>query len=424
MSLSAALSSAVSGLTAQSLALSAISENIANSSTTAYKTKDTSFAAMVTGAANSSTSTAGVKAYTSQNLLAQGLIQSSATSTNLALDGEGFFVVASSSDSRPAEYVYTRSGDFSTDSEGYLVNGEGYVLLGYATDAQGNITTSNANDLSGLEPISVSSITGTAKATTEVSLSANLPADAAIGDSFSSTIEIIDSVGVSHTMALNWTKTGENAWQLDVADPYATDTGIESGDLSTASFAITFDGNGVLASISPSTDISVQNLTSGAGDSTFTLDLGEVGATSGLTQFAATGANPDIEISNVVQDGARYGQLSSISIDKDGLVTANFDNGISRAIYQIPIATFANAAGLQHVSGSIYDESVAAGTLNLSLPGEGSAGAIEASALEGSTTDIATEFNKMIIAQQAYSAAAQIVSAADDMFQTLVQAVR
>lgn len=425
MSLSAALSSAVSGLTAQSVALSAISENISNSSTTAYKTKDTTFSAMVTGAANSSTSVSGVTVQSSQSMLVQGLISTSTEETNLAIDGSGFFVVADNANDRPAEYVYTRNGSFSTDADGNLVNNEGYLLLGYSTDAEGNIQSTNRNDLSGLEPISVQSINGTAKATTNVTMSANLPADADIGDAFTSSIEVIDSVGVSQTVTQTWTKTAANDWTLDLSDPVTTDTGVASGSISPNSFTISFDGNGVLSSISPSTtSITLSGLTSGAGDSTVTLDLGASGATDGLTQYASSSSTADIEINSVVQDGARYGQLSNISIDDSGLVTAHFDNGISRAIYQIPIATFANASGLSHISGTVYDESAAAGTLNLGLPGEGNAGSIQSEALEGSTTDTATEFNKMIIAQQAYSAAAQVISAVDEMFTTLTQALR
>ncbi|MEX6725811.1 flagellar hook protein FlgE [Parapedomonas caeni] len=426
MSLTSALTSAVSGLTAQSLALSAISENIANASTTAYKTKDVSFQSLVTGAGSGGNSVSGVSGSTSQSVSVQGLVEATDVSTNIAIQGSGYFVVADDTDAKASDYKYTRNGSFSTDADGYLVNEEGYYLLGFATDAEGNITTSNTSDLSGLQPISVESISGTAKATTEVSMVANLPADAAAGDTFTTSIEILDSVGVSHTIEQTWTKDSANSWTLTLSNPYSgDDASTSSGTISPSTVTVTFDQNGLLASTNPSPiDLTITGLSSGAGDTRFTLDLGTAGSADGLTQFASTVDTPAIEVTEIEQDGARYGQLTSVSIDDDGLVTANFDNGLSMAIYQIPVATFSNPAGLTLVEGTVYDESLAAGSLNISLPGQGGAGSLEASALEASTTDTAVEFNKMIVAQQAYSAAAQLISTVDDMFESLIQAVR
>lgn len=426
MSLTSALSSAVSGLTAQSLALSAISENISNASTTAYKTKGVSFAALVTGGSSSSASS-GVIAKTSQSVLVQGLVAATDTATNVAIQGDGYFVVASGSDAKPAEYAYSRNGSFSADADGYLVNTEGYYLYGYPTDADGNVLSSTNADLGGLEPVSTSSIAGTAKATTSLSLSANLPADAAVGATFDTSTEVIDSLGVSQTIGQTWTKTAANTWTLDLADPYATggDAATPTGDISPSTISLTFNGAGSLASTSPANPVlAITGYTSGASNSSIALNLGASGSVSGLTQYSSTSAAGGVEGFKVDQDGLRYGKLTDISIDGSGLVTAKFDNGLSQAIYRIPVATFANASGLTHISGTVYDDNQAAGTVSLSLAGEGGAGDIVSSALESSTTDTAAEFNKMIVAQQAYSAAAQIVTAVDEMFDTLLQAVR
>ncbi|MFN3522759.1 MAG: flagellar hook protein FlgE [Phenylobacterium sp.] len=428
MSLSSALSSAVSGLSAQGVALSAISENIANSSTTAYKTKETSFQTLLTGYSSSSSSSSGVVAKAMQAMAANGTVTSTSESTNLAITGAGFFVVAADTADQAAAYAYTRDGSFSADADGYLVNDQGYYLLGFPTDADGNITAANTSTLTSLEPINVDSISGAAKATTTVSMSANLPADAEVGDSFASSMEVIDSLGVSHTVNQTWTKTAANTWTLSLDDPFATaggDSAVASGTISPATVDVTFDTDGVLASTSPSpVELTIGGFTTGAADNTFTLDLGEVGGTDGLTQKASTTTPATIENTQVEQDGARYGQLSGLSIDSDGLVTASFDNGLSVAIARIPIATFSNPSGLTQISGTIYDENQAAGRVTLSMPGSSGAGSLTASALEGSTTDTATEFNKMIIAQQAYSAASQVVSTVGDMFDTLIQAVR
>ncbi|KSB88412.1 flagellar hook-basal body protein [Caulobacter vibrioides] len=425
MSLSSALSTAVSGLTAQSIALSAISENIANSSTTAYKTTEVSFQSLVSGAMGSNTSTSSVVAKTNQALNVTGTIASTSVATNIAIDGAGYFVVAGAPGDTGSDLVYSRNGSFSTDSDGYLVNSEGYYLMGFPTDADGNILSSNTSDLTSLSAINLDSISGTAKATSTVTMAANLPADATTGQTFTTSMEVIDSLGVSHTVGQSWTKTGDNTWSLTLSDPVLTKDGATtSGTISPSTVTVTFNSDGSLATTDPSpVAIGITGLSTGAADSAITLDLGDAGGTDGLTQFASTSSTLSIS-PTFEQDGANYGQLSGITIDGNGLVTANFDNGVSLAIYQIPVATFSNPNGLTHVSGTVYDENTNAGQVHLNLPGDGSAGSLVASALEGSTTDIATEFNKMIIAQQAYSAASQVVSASSDMFDTLIQAVR
>jgi len=144
----------------------------------------------------------------------------------------------------------------------------------------------------------------------------------------------------------------------------------------------------------------------------------------GFTQFSSNSNPPGIEISSIDQDGVRFGRLSGVSIDNDGLITALFDNGVRRPIFQIPIATFSNPEGLTNVRGTIYDENERAGNYNLRLPTEGNSGNIVATSLELSTVDTSEEFNKMIVAQQAYSSAAQVLSTVDDLFETLIGAVR
>ena len=425
MSLSAALSTAVSGLTAQSRALSAISENIANSSTTAYKTTDVYFQALVSGGKGSSTSTSAVTAKSSQAMSVQGTVTSTSVATNVAIQDAGFFVVTNEPGAAASEDMYTRNGSFETNADGYLINTEGFYLMGWPTDADGNVLASNTNDLTGLSAINLSSIGGTAKATTEIEMSANVPADAAVGAALTTSMQMIDSLGVSHTVGQTWTKTADNTWSLTLSDPVLTSDGVtQSGTISGGPYTVVFNTDGSLGSVTPALDFSVTGFSSGAADSAVTLDIGEVGGTDGVTQYASTSSTIGLEDVQTEQDGALYGELSGISIDSDGLVTANFDNGISLAIYQIPIATFSNPNGLTLVSGTTYDENSAAGQVHLNLPGEGGAGSLVASALEGSTTDIATEFNKMIIAQQAYSAASQVVSSAGDMFDSLIQAVR
>jgi flagellar hook protein FlgE len=426
MSLSSALSSAVSGLNAQSVALSNISKNIANASTIAYKSSQTDFETMLNGSSGTTDVSGGVIAKTVQNLSQPGQITSTQTPTNVAISGDGFFVVGDSPGSTASDFNYTRDGSFAPDKAGNLVNDAGDYLMGFATDASGNVLVANTSDLSNLQPINLNKIGGTAKATGVINFTANLPANAPLNAKYPTSTTMIDSLGVSHTIDQTWTKTAANTWTLDLADPtLAPDGTTPSGTISPSSVSVTFDDNGVLSSTDPSpVALSVTGLTTGAADSNITLNLGTIGKTDGVTQFASTSSTLGIENATFNGDGALYGQLTGVTIDGKGLITASFDNGVKLPVYQIPIATFANPSGLTAVSGSAYSENQAAGNVSLKMPGDGGAGDLQASALEGSTTDIASEFNRMIVAQQAYSAASQVVTTVKSMFDTLTQAVR
>jgi flagellar hook protein FlgE len=425
MSLSAALSSAVSGLSAQSLALSTISANIANASTTGYKTEENTFDALVS-ASGQSAAGAGVSVVTNRAMEQQGDIASSSTTTNMAVNGAGFFVVSASANGPADADLYTRNGSFSPNDSGYLVNSDGNYLMGYATDASGKPLAPNVSDPAGLTAINVAGTEGAPKPTSTATMVANLPADLPVGGTVSSSIKAIDSEGVSQTINQTWTKTSANTWTMALAAPYATNSGntTPTGTISPASVTVTFDGNGVLASTSPSpVSLTLGGLSSGASNSTFTLDLGTVGKSDGLTQYASSDGSANISITSNTQDGATPGSLSTVTISPTGVVTAKYDNGVDIPIAKVPIATFADQDALTQVSGSTFSQNEATGNVVLSTAGSGDAGSISASALESSTTDTGAEFDKMIVAQQAYSAAAQVVKSADSMFSTLIQAM-
>ena len=432
MSLNSAMNASVSGLRAQSAAIAAVSENIANSRTTAYKNRDISFQALV-GSNAGGYSAGGVLYKTSQALTRQGLISATDSYTDIAINGNGFFVVTGDPNNQPSGYTYSRNGNFKTDASGFLINNEGYYLLGQRTDDTGAVQSASPNDLNSLEPIDINAISGTAQASQNIRFDMNLPADAAIGQSFNSSVEMFDALGVSHSIGLTWTKAAANQWTATFADPTQTATGVTSGLLDTdpatagvqKTITVNFNGNGSVASFVPATpQFAITGFTTGANNANVNLDFGTAGLTDGLTQYSSNTSVPKLEISLIDQDGVRFGQLSSLAIDDSGLVTAFFENGVRLPVYQIPIATFPNPNGLTQVAGTVYDENEKAGNYNLRLPGQGSAGKIVAQSLEGSTTDTSEEFNKMIVAQQAYSSAAQVISKVDAMFQELISAVR
>lgn len=424
MSLGNAINTAVSALNAQSQAISMISDNISNSSTVGYKATSASFSSLVTQNYNSSSYASGGVAVTdSRNVGLQGLIQSSTISTNLALDGGGFFVVSEVGNNGSADIAYTRNGEFSADKNGYLSTSTGYRLMGYRVDSDGNPTDGDVFSVDDLTAIDVDIVSGLAQASSTVTLSAGLPADAAVGDAVSLDVEFFDSLGVAHSTTLTYTKTGTNQWQMSIGDAVNPDdsttvTGTSAG----TTYDLVFDTSGKLSSVSPSpVTLSFSGLTSGAADIDLTLDIQDSGS---LTQYAAQDDEIDIELYSLDVDGARYGRYTSVEIDDDGLVTASFDNGLSLAIYKIPVATFANPNALQALSNNVFLPTVDSGNYILKDAGEGTAGLIRSSSVESSTVDIADEFSRMIIAQQAYSAASKVVTTADEMIDTLMQAIR
>lgn len=421
MSLLGALNSAMSALSAQSQAIAMVADNLANSGTYGYKTTSASFESLITGSSSSTAySSGGVMVSARSNISEQGLLTATGKSTNIAIQGNGFFPVRASGSG--TEVYYTRNGAFELDSDGYLVN-NGYYLLGWRTDADGNV----ADGLSSgsLERIDTSLFASVATATTEASIKANLPAEAEVGDTFTTSMEVYDSLGTASNLTITWEKTGDNAWSATFSNPtLSSNSSMSTGAVTSSAIAITFNANGTLASTSPDPATIDVGWTTGAGSSTISLDLGGADDATGLTQYASDADTPAVDLDSLDQNGVAYGKLTGVSIDDDGTVIASYNNGEQSAIYKIPVATFTNANGLSAMSGGVYAETAGSGTSTLHLAGAGGAGTIEGGTLEASTTDTNEEFSTMIAAQQAYSASAQVISTVTKMFDTLIATVR
>jgi flagellar hook protein FlgE len=421
MSLTGAINSAVSGLNAQSAALAIVANNLANTSTTGYKTTTTSFSSMLAGSTgvDSTVASGGVVASGVSNISAQGQLTDSEVSTNMAISGSGFFAVAASTED--SSVYYTRNGEFSVDSEGYLVN-NGYYLMGWETDADGNVIGNATNG--NLVAIDTDAIASIAEATSTMSMVANLPANAVDGDTFTSSVEVYDSLGTAATVSITWEKTGENEWTATFSNPTSADGTTEIGEVTSDPITISFNGDGTLAGTDPSPPtLSIENWTTGASDSAIALDMGDAGAATGLSQYSSGSDELSVSLTTD-QDGNALGSLSGISIAEDGTVSGVYDNGMTRALYKVPLTTFTNADGLSALSGGIYQATTESGSGTLKTAGSDGAGTIYGSQLELSTADTNTEFAKMMAAQQAYSGAAQVVSAVNSMFDTLMSAIR
>lgn len=187
---------------------------------------------------------------------------------------------------------------------------------------------------------------------------------------------------------------------------------------------ITFNSDGTLGGTPPSTlpDMALITGAQNLGGSNFNLSLGVVNSKSGLSSFQTTSGG--IEISQYNQDGIPYGNRTGVAIDKYGIVSATFSNGQSTRLYQIPLATFANANALTPASGNMFFASDASGDAILNFPGQGTAGTLTPGALEASTVDLSTEFTNMIVIQRNYSANTKTITAADGMMQDLLNVIR
>lgn len=427
MSILGALFSGVSGLSAESQAMGMIADNISNANTTAYKETDASFSTLVTQIpTDTSYQPGGVVAHPVTEIAQQGLLQSTSSGTDLAISGGGFFVVNAQANDSGA-FTFTRAGSFTVDANGNLKNGAGLFLQGQKlTPAQaqaianGNNSQLTATALTSLTTVNVTGLSGSAQPTANIKLAANLPAtNTAASPPETMTVPVFDSQGTEHDLTLNFTATATpNQWTVSASIAGGT-VAIGAGDN-----VVAFNPNGTLNGANTTFNLpnalQVTNWTTAgaAVPQNLTFNLGTSGQSNGLTQFGGPFA-----VTTVDQDGVHFGNFTGITINQSGIVTANFDNGLSTAIFLIPIATFPNPDGLAPQSGNTYLQTDTSGNFLLQQSGTGQAGQIAPSSLESSTVDIATQFANLIITQRAYEANSKVITTADQMLQDLIQAV-
>ena len=436
MSIYTAMRSGVSALAANSSAMAVISDNIANLNTVGYKRGVTDFTALLNSQTNGTTYNAGGVLSSTRRLIdVQGSREQSRSSTDLAVSGNGFFVV--SENNKPltdgGSVAFTRAGSFSVDAEGFLKNAQGFYLQGWPIQSDGSVASSPTS-LSTLAPVNVADVVSSAEPTGNVTLTANLSStqadydpttntyvvgDLATGDiapHFESSIEIFDSLGAPRTVAVGFLKTAPNVWQVEAYTRPATLAPANAGGR-IASGTVTFNTSGAVQSVTGTmaAPFSVPWAAStGAAAQTVEFHLDK-----SLSQFATS-----FGVTTVVADGVPPGNLAGLVVEKDGYLTAQFSNGRSRALYQIPLATFLNPNGLLPDSGGIFRNTLSSGLYNINQPSAAGAGKIESSVLEASNVDLAQEFTSMITTQRAYSASSKIITTADQMLEELLSIKR
>ena len=459
MGIYGAMTTAVSGMRSQSKALEHISGNVANSQTTGYKRTETNFVDLISDSDTRQQSAGGSIAYSRATNDVQGDVQSADKETYMAVNGDGYFVVdtvVGRSDNEPVfsgQDLYTRRGDFEVDKDGYLVNGSGYYLKGYEIDQKtGNTSGSVA------KAIRVSNDFLDAKQTTEISYRANLPsyprsADADentpnselmnmaaysqaattatgpdtitgsesttfIDDSVSGgAITTYTSTGESVNIQFRWVKVdstsngGTDTWNLY----YLVDSDATGSQTAwkNAGVDYTFDTNGKMTAPSSGT-VTLSSVTvDGVSVGNINLKHG----TTGITQYADS--NGTVKVTELAQDGYPAGELVGVSVSESGRVVATYSNNQQVEIAEVVLASFNSDNNLRKLDGGAFAATSESGTAIL-----GANGTIIGSALESSNVDIADEFTKLIITQQAYAANTRIVTTADKMLSEALNMIR
>ncbi|MBE3518693.1 MAG: flagellar hook protein FlgE [Firmicutes bacterium] len=408
------LFSAVSGLRSHQTRMDVIGNNIANVNTTAFKASRVTFQEIFAQTLRGATApTAGATGRGGSNPLQVGLgvnlasidtihtpgnLQPTGKSTDLAIEGNGFFVVKDGE-----RIVYTRAGNFDRDAWGTLVDSEGRKVLGWAAVNGVLPPDRGAGNLTSIT-IKVGEMMP-ASATTTVVWSKNLDAEAPAGTSRTIAVPVYDSLGRVQNLLVTFTKTANpNEWQWSCDWDQPPSQNIGSG-------TIQFDTSGAvsgggIATLNPFTP-------PGAATMTLTFDF------NGLTQVAGPTTAEPSEV-----DGSSTGTLESFAFDTNGVISGFYSNGRSRILGQIALADFDNPGGLQKVGKNLFVESNNSGKAKIGAPDTGGRGRIAPSALEMSNVDLAEEFTQMIITQRGFQANSRIITVSDEMLQELVNLKR
>jgi flagellar hook protein FlgE len=412
--MSGSFSIALSGLTADTAALDIVGNNLANLNTTGYKDSTAAFYDLLSQSAGGGAIQigGGVSATFSQRQFTQGSIQLSGGAFDAAIQGNGFFIVRDTA----GDTLYTRAGNFQLDANGNLITSTGQFVQGWMA-ANGAVNTSGAT---GNITIPANSL-HTPSATTQFSLNLNLQSDAVVGQpdgTFSAPIQVVDSLGSTHTLTVTFTKTAANAWDYSITIPGEDLTSGKAGTPSqVAKGNITFDSNGNLKNPAPPGQVAVAitGLADGASDMNLNWNLYNAAGASTMTQFAQPSA-----ISGTTQDGVAAAEITQVSLSNGGTIVAHYSDGSQAVVAQLALAAISNPGSLISVGQNNFELGADTATPAVGSPGTGSRGTIQGGALESSNVDIATEFTNLIVYQRSYEANSRVISTLDQLTQDLL----
>jgi flagellar hook protein FlgE len=408
-----ALFTGSTGLRANSSVLDIIGNNLANLNTSGYKTQRPLFKDLVYQTLSSGTSEGrnpsqlgyGVGVGSVDSIFLQGAVTPTSRSLDAAIQGRGFFTLTDGE-----KTVYSRSGSFNIDSAGFLVDpNTGFRVQRRGSVGETTLTTPGFQTPGDLD-IKVPFGAGIMGLPTQnVNFRGNISNTLAVGESYSTAIQVFDSQSTSRALTVTFTKTAINE--------YSASATVSGGTATAAATPITFDLNGFLAG--PATlNVDLTGIP-GADNQTITLQLGTPGQSTGLTQFGSSST-----ATAVTQDGSGSGTLTAVSFDANGTLQGIFSNGRSVPIAQLAIADFTNDAGLLRDGNNYFISSVASGEALLGEANTGGRGVVQGSSLEGSNVDIALEFSRLIIAQRGFQVNTRTISAANETLQELASIIR
>ncbi|MEN6488871.1 MAG: flagellar hook protein FlgE [Smithella sp.] len=404
-----ALWAGISGLNASSKELDVIANNLANTNTVGFKSGTTYFADVLSqsisgGASGTMQVGRGVSVTEVQTQFSNGSFETTGVATDAAIDGDGFFMV---NDADGGTY-YTRAGAFRLNSEGLLVDTNGYEVQGKAIV--------NGQPTGVLGDIALADVQSNPQVTSTFSIGVNLNSDTADSGTYSTSQTVYDTLGGEHTLTVTFTKTPATVNQWTAA---ATLDGNTTTPLTLSSNAFVFDTDGNMTTPGAGVDITVTvpaaaQPTNGSTINPMTWDLASDSALD-ITQYASSSV-----VRSLTSNGYSSGSLKSISIDSNGIISGFFTNGQNTEMAQLMLSKFTNPWGLQKMGDNLFAETNSSGAAIQNYAGEGGIGSLTPNSLEMSNTDIATEFIKMITAQKAYQANAKVVTTESDMMQVLM----
>ena len=431
MSMSSAMNSGVAGLTAHSTRLATISDNIANSGTYGYKRVETDFDSIVLNQARQSGlySAGGVATATRRVVDEDGALISTTNPMDIAISGRGMLPVTSAVDLDNSfeglPMMMTRTGAFRADSEGVMRNPSGLVLMGWPANSDGSVPLQPRDTMGGLQPVIINPNQRSGDPTTRVSLGINLPATetrpTAAGDPLTLKVEYFGNLGTSETLDMSFTPdtsdpTGmSNTWTMEVRDSASDPASNVVGR-----YRIVFDDSqangGTIASVTTlqggAYDPATGEIALTVAGGPMALAVGAPGGASGMRQLSAS-----FSPTNIAKNGSPVGNLTTVEVDEDGYLSATYDTGFVKTLYQIPLVDVPNPNGLIALDGQAFKVSPQSGNFFLWDAGDGPTGSVVGYAQEASTTDVAEELTQLIQTQRAYSSNAKVIQTVDEMLQ-------
>jgi flagellar hook protein FlgE len=414
-------STALSALNATSTAIDVVGNNLANLNSPGFKTSQVAFRDLVTQSLGAGLGETQVGFGTGTPLtireFTQGAIQTSSGLLDAAIQGDGFFVLKNAANNTE----YSRAGNFQTDKSGNLLTDTGDTVQGWTTlNAAGQVDT---NGPIGNIIVPVGSVRPPL-ATTNMTLDMNLNSAAAADTTSTATtpLVVVDSLGGSHVLTVNFTKTGANKWSYDVTIPGEDVTGGTAGTPSdtSAKGTLTFDSNGKLTDPAAGTTIpiGIKSLSDGATDMSIAWDP-YAGGTGRITQFGQPSAS-----SASSQDGKTAGQLIRVGLADGGGILAGYSNGDQVVVGQVAMASIRNPDSLLASGNNNFQLSARTATPSVGTPGTGGRGQIVGGSVEASTVDIAKEFTNLIVYQRGYEANSKVITTSDQLSQDTINLIR